>query len=206
MNMNFIKAAILTVIAGGVTFKIVTDLDDAYINTVLNEVRDDIDADRLGDIKNKAKEAMNEKVRAPFEKIASFFENRDISETVEDVDFENEIDDDYEEGEWSPLMSDSYPVSISIDASVPNVSDAIEAFGKIREWFTNGSNDCQLSVSQLRELVPGVDIQVLSGDIPYLKDEDEADYGWTSLMQFAIIPIVGSSRCSLVTALAKKLS
>lgn len=206
MNMNFIKSAILVAITGGVVFKITCDLSDTYLNTVLHEVENDIDADRMGEIKTKASEAMDEKVRAPFRKVASFFEKRDISETVEDVDFENEIDDDMEPAYEEEDTSDSYSVSLSIDASVPNVSDAIEAFGKIREWFANGSNNCQISVRQLRKLVPGVDIQILSGDIPYLKDEDEADYGWTSLMQFAIIPIVGSSRCSLVTALAKKLS
>lgn len=206
MNMNFVKAAILTAIASGVVFKITCDLSDTYLNTVLHEVEDDIDADRMGEIKAKAREAMDEKVRAPFKKVASFFENRDISETVEDVDFENEIDDDMEPAYEEEDTSDSYSVSLSIDASVSNVSDAIEAFGKIREWFADGSNNCQISVSQLRKLVPGVDIQILSGDIPYLKDEDEADYGWTSLSQFAIIQIVGSSRCGLVTALAKKLS
>lgn len=206
MNMNFVKAAILAAITSGVVFKIVTDLDDTYINTVLDEVADDIDADRMGDIKAKAKEALRERVKAPFKKAASFFEGRDISETVEDVDFENEIDDDMEPAYEEEDTSDFDSVSLSIDASVPNVSDAIEAFSKIREWFADGSNNCRISVSQLRKLVPGVDIQILSGDIPYLKDEDEADYGWTSLSQFAIIPIVGSSRCSLVTALAKKLS
>lgn len=206
MNMNFVKAAILTAITSGVVFKITCDLSDTYLNTVLHEVEDDIDADRMGEIKTKAREAMDEKVRAPFKKVASFFEKRDISETVEDVDFENEIDDDMEPAYEEEDTSDFDSVSLSIDASVPNVSDAIEAFGKIREWFANGSNNCQISVSQLRKLVPGVDIQILSGDIPYLKDEDEADYGWTSLSQFAIIPIVGSSRCGLVTALAKKLS
>lgn len=206
MNVNFIKSAILAAITSGVVFKITCDLSDTYLNTVLHEVEDDVDADRMGEIKAKAREAIDEKVRAPFKKVASFFEKRDVSETVEDTDFENEIDDDMEPAYEEEDTSDFDSVSLSIDASVQNVSDAIEAFGKIREWFADGSNNCQLSVSQLRKLVPGVDIQILSGDIPYLKDEDEYDYGWTALSQFAIIPIVGSSRCSLVTALAKKLS
>lgn len=205
MNMNFIKAAILAVITSGVTFKIVTDLDDTYINTVLDEVEDDIDADRMGYIKAKAKEALREKVRVPFEKAASFFEKRDISETVEDTDFENEIDDDmepiYEEEERSGFDA----TKLSINASVPTALDAIEAFSKIREWFADGSNNCQISISQLRKLVPCVDIQVLGESSPYLSDEDEANYGWTALTKFAIIPIVGSSRCSIVSSLATKL-
>lgn len=205
MNMNFIKAAILAVITSGVTFKIVTNLDDTYINTVLDEVEDDIDADRMGYIKAKAKEALREKVRAPFEKAASFFEKRDVSETIEDVDFENEIDDDIEPIYEEEARSGFDATKLSINASVPTALDAIEAFSKLREWFADGSNNCQINISQLRKLVPCVDIQVLGENSPYLSDEDEANYGWTALTKFAIIPIVGSSRYSIVSSLVTKL-
>lgn len=204
MNMNFIKAAILAVIASGVVFKITCDLSDTYLNTVLHEVEDDIDADRMGEIKTKAREAMDEKIRAPFKKVASFFEKRDISETVEDVDFENEIDDDMEPA-YEEEQSDFDADKLSIDASVPTASDAIEAFTKLHEWFADKSNNGRISVSQIRKLVPCVDIQVLGEDFPYLSDEDEHNYGWTALTNFAIIPIVGSGRCSIASSLATKL-